>query len=435
MTTENNNAFERMQAIPDYAQAEPDVREKLDGIIAATDMYDPDSLHGFGDIACARRDQVAEQILEAQEGGLFHFMQNPLEEAAGFMERFNLPQIQEKMTRMAERGAGVVGRNKGMVALTALAGVLTGGLGLAVGAGTIAAKEGVNNGTNRLSAFARKQLSQRFNVETETPAQLEEQLREGIANFKPMVRKLQEAQASIPELREKIKALGQANLEALYGLALYIGAGREILERIESEVALQETKGAFDVADTLTESHRVLSGKLLILGNAHNSCLIDVSIMKNLLAAVNDNGEALQSILTHEVQQLRSSMGATAVTVDSMRLTRVVTEYRARAQQTVEGAITGAARAQQLAAANKAGSPEQMERMLKNLEQIRAVIDSSLRRNPQIARDQARLALAVDKAAQDLVQAQVRQSQEIASQSQKALPSPQGAPRLAIGSN
>ncbi len=408
--------------VPDYRESSPGLRAVEDVVIGRTDIHQPDTLHDFGSEALSMLDEISERILDRQAGDMFDFLRDPLNEASEMMGGFDIDSITNKISSLAGKGMGVVKRNPVALATGALAalfaGPVIGTIGLLGGGGAVALKEGKR-------AFGGK-------ISAETPEQLEEYLREGISQFGPMVEKLKEAQGKIPELRQNVRELGEANLKSLYVVSVYIGAGKEILRRITEETLPQlEAEGDLDTAALLRESGEILSGRLTILDHARMASVMDVTLMGDLMRTINNNAETLASILENEIKIYRKSLAAGSNAVDVLRIQSVITDFRKQSEGNARRAVQATEQARKLSESGRIDSPERLLAICQNMETLTTGLEASVKALPAAEAQRKTLQIRAQKAVEGVVEAQVRHAQATAAVT--ALPAPSGtsnAPKL-----
>lgn len=382
-----------MRAVPDYRTASPKIIAMLDPLIKTLDINDIGTALTFGDEAEAYRDQIVENILAHQEGDGFAFLRKPMEEALQTFDTLNMEEISGKLARLTAQGGGVLKRNPGIVAATAALAFIASPLALLGGGALIAAKEKVR--------------SMQQSAKPETIQDMEAEIREGIAKFKPMVRNLEAAKLKIPEMRQTIQDLGRGNMQALIRSTLCIAAGQEKLRRIEETDMKQCTDDA-DTKASVNNYVRTLTQKIAIHVQSRNSSIIDVTNLASTMQSINDNDMALQSILSYEMKQHRSSLAAAATVADNLQLSGIIQEFRQKTEKDTERAIKATEAARKVAASNKVDSPERLQATLNNLSLMKTTLEKAVTSLPKIEKEQKRLQGKVAHAASDLVDAQVK---------------------------
>jgi hypothetical protein len=401
---------ETMRDIPDYRTASAKLRAAIDGLpgvrpimetLTAGGIPDVNAALTFGDEAQTERGRVSEEILAAQEGDSFDFLRDPMEKAAGFMDNFDLDGIGAKLGSMARQGTAIAKRNPFLLAGAAATAFVSLPVALVAGGTAIALKE--------------KAHAMRERGKPETAEQLEEKLRQGMADFKPMIRNLEAARERIPALRKNTQNLGAANIDSLAKTTLYISAGREIIRRIAEEIIPEQaTQGMADDAETLRTFSRYMEQKLAVLDQARNGSILDVMKMANLIQAIDDNDINLQSILTQEIHQHRSTMAANGMAVDALRMSRLINHFRERTEKDATRAIQATQTARELAASSQINSPERLQATLDNMNQMRTMLEKSIKALPAANQAKESLQKQLTVAAGQVIDAQVKYARQAA---------------------
>jgi hypothetical protein len=406
-----------MRKVPAYETAIPELREMMDEIIAETDMYDPETMVNFGEDACSERREIANRILDLQTGNALDFLREPLEEASSFIESFDLEGIQGKLGKLASGTVGIVKRNPLAAAAAAAALVFAGPFSMIGGAallgagGMTAAKEG-----------ARK-VKQKHGPET--AEQLEEILREGIANFNPAVRKLEEARAHVPALRQDIRDLAETNMLSLYKSTIYLAAGRELLRRIiETEIPARVAAGEDGEVMLLEESAKNLDRRLRILGQTRTGATQAVPTLATLDQTVLEIDEIVQGLLTGEIDNHRASLAASSRAVDVLRFTRVVSDFRKATETGTANAIKATTMARSLTASNRIDSPERLQAAINDLKLVEDMLKKSLKALPAVQKAQEGLRSQLDTAVGNVVVAQERYVSQVSTGNSPRLAGP-----------
>lgn len=393
--------YELMRRIPDYHSASPELREAVDQIKATLDPDNPETARAFGNMAQSARTEVANRILEAQENSSSAFIREPLEETLGLIKGIDLEAMEQKVSTLARQGGEALKRNPGMLAATAAAAFLAGPIALLGGGVAIAAKEKAS------------QLRQK--ARPETLRELEAHLREGIANFKPMVRKLEAVRGQISGIQNNIRDLGRANQSSLIETTLHIVAGREQLrEAVEELLPRREQAGDIEGVERLNSFIGNLSHKISIHEQTRNGSIMDVTKLANLMEATNDNDKALESILTDEIHNHLGNLAANAMVADTMRTSAIINEFRKQTEKDASRAIKATNEARKVAASNQIDSPERLAATLKNLRQMEKLIEDRIQAAPALEEKRTQLKQQVNDAAGNVIEAQARSAQQAA---------------------
>ena len=404
------------RAVPDYRATTADIVALLDSRIAMLDTNDLETASTFGDSAQDQRSAVGMQILNVQEGDMFGFLREPLQEGLDVINGFDLDSMSSKVSNMAGKGIAVARRNPALVGAATAAAFVVGPLAAILGgAGLIAMKEKANG--------------LRKSFQPESLEDLDAKLRDGIANLKPMIRKLEMAREQIPAFRNNLGTLGNANMQSLVATTLCIAAGREKILRIE-EKDLPLAQDAGDTYEVLKLQiyAKTLAGKIAIHEQSRNGSMVDVVNLSNLMMATSDNANTLQSILTGEMAQHISALAANKMAVDTMRITKVVNEFRKSTEKDAERAIKVSEHARIMAASNQADSPERLQATLKNLQLVKTQLENSIKALPT-EQEQKKIRSNIENTTAAIVDAQVKRAAGL-KQEDPALPAAKKMPGL-----
>ncbi len=203
--------------IPDYDTATPDVKARMDEIIAAFNPYDVNSAIEYGNAAVKKNSGVVEDILKkSQETGTFV---KEIEDLPDMLDALDLGSLASRAAKIAKKGAGVIAKNPGKAAATVGALAFLGPVyALATAAG----------------AYGASKIKGKIKPEDQLE-QLEQDLRDSVVETAKIVDQLSTFQGKLPEMQTDIQRLARVRIEAHGDLGVYVGAGREILRRLDRD--------------------------------------------------------------------------------------------------------------------------------------------------------------------------------------------------------
>lgn len=203
--------------IPDYDTAAPDVKARMDDIIAKFDPYDVNHAIEFGNDAVKKNSGVVDDILKkSQETGVFV---KDIENLPEMLDALDLGSLASRAAKFAKQGASVVAKNPGKAAATVGALAFLGPIyALATAAG----------------AYGAGKIKGKISKEDQLE-KLEEDLRDSVVETAKIVDQLSTFQGKLPEMQTDIQRLARVRIEAHGELGVYVGAGREILRRLDCD--------------------------------------------------------------------------------------------------------------------------------------------------------------------------------------------------------
>lgn len=403
MTTEHSQTkilpalYQVEKHVPDYRTATPEVQEILDTMIAELNPQDIETAVTFGNDAQAQRRAVAERIFEAYGADQFSFIRDPLEKTLEAIQGIDLEDISNRIGQMTQKGVKVAGRNKMALGLTFLGAAVVGPLALIPGAAAIGLNETARNLKDKANKMRRG---------PKTLEEIETELRDGLAQFKPMVQELEATRTKIPAIRQNVMDLGRANLESLTQTTLRIAAGQEALRRFGATAKQLNDDSNESEARALTVFSENLGQKLAIHEQARAHAIMDITKLGDLVQATNDNDLAIESILTHEIGSHRASLAANAVVADTLRTSRIINNFRTATEQSARQAMQAADMARTVAASNRVDSPERLQALVENLKDVQKLLSTRLESLPAIGSRKETLRNEINTAIGTLVNTQ-----------------------------
>jgi hypothetical protein len=205
-------------------------------------------------------------------------------------------------------------------------------------------------------------------------------------------------------------------------ITLHIGAGQEINRRITEE-ELPAHQDEEETIDTLTQAQHILAGKIINLEKSRAACVRDTTLLGNQMKTIDDNDQAIESILTEEMPNHMATLAMQKMTADTLRLTSVVEEFRQKTRNDVKDAIKATQTASKLAAANRSDSPEQLKAALDSMERTKKLLEKAVRALPQAEEQKTVLRGKLIAATSQVVDAQVDYARQAAAANGNRLPS------------
>jgi uncharacterized protein YaaN involved in tellurite resistance len=201
--------------IPEYATADKTLQKRMDALMKTIDPEDINTVIMFGNKPLEEMAKLSDRLIEVQErSNLFVREFNDVAEGMGAIDP---AAILAKTGQFATKGFNLVNKNK-KEALGAVAGLMTlGPLGALLGA---AGGHVWKRGTEKKDPLQK----------------VVDELSQSLLTSREMEGRLRDAKARIPAVITDVQKLGRARLEAFSELALYIGAGREYLRRMDEEI-------------------------------------------------------------------------------------------------------------------------------------------------------------------------------------------------------
>lgn len=400
---------EIINQVPDYATASPDVRKRMDEIIKTADPLNIASADTFGRKAYEKRSTVAGKIIDAQEASISNMIEGAFKNSLSVLESHGLEDIDRALGQWAERAkntagnaAGVVSRNKGTLALTAIGSyALTPLAALPIGALAVMAQE------------KRHQLKRQQTL-SKSPEQLEQACRAAISEFRESVRAIEKARDDIPRHLQEVNELGRANVETLAEVTLNIGAADEIVRRIRAgETETWNPEGNPEINAILDLYADRLERRKAVHESARNGAVIDVNVLAMQVETLVQYKDTIDGILTAEVFQHQGALAGTIMAAQALRIGNILQRFREASNRTVGMAVKATEAAHDLASQTAIDSPEVLKATLKNMGDIKRMLEQAVANQPAYETARVQLQGQIATVASQLTSDQVRVAQTV----------------------
>lgn len=328
-----------MADVPVYGHEDtaPRVQALMDQIIQATDVYDLSHIMNFGEPAEQELARVSEQIraLDEKDGILKSGIDASVLKDMGEMNDAESG-IRQRISSLGTRAKKFIDKNKGVAAAAAVGGVVTGvaTMGLLAPVGALVAGKGFGWWERRKQRKAEEAQRKAIEVQQQEEAVeqsnlekdaevLMEEIRTKNLTAKRLETGLTGALDSLKGETANIAKLGQARLRAYDILNAYLGAGFEILRRMNEEelVALREkfekTGSRQDMAN-LEERNMMrdqMDSRLTVLFKRKHASFILLDVLNMQKKNVVDLNRRLQEAKNQVTAQWSSLMAIAGRTV------------------------------------------------------------------------------------------------------------------------
>lgn len=303
--------------IPDYNKTDGAKREALDKIISEVDFDDIDTAGDFGnaiiDKMAADMERIDDEMKESQTGS-YKSAISGLGEAMGNLASTDTV---EDAADLAGKAAKVGRRNILPIAVGAgsvIAAPFTGGLSLA-GLAAAGGMAGYNEIKHRNSETAK----------LDKKAERLEEALEGVDDALDAVKKAAE---ELPAQRERLSELKTAFKSSVTNSAVYLGAAREIKNRLDERIKAAKADGDTDTVQNLSMYREAFDQKLVMIETTFATGASGLASVERQRLSLNNIAMTMKSLTTVEAGTIRSMVTQGNVALAQKDLAESVTSVR-----------------------------------------------------------------------------------------------------------
>lgn len=221
--------------IPNYLTTDDETRAIMDEHIAGIDPYDLQSIIHLGREEMQRLANVAREVTDKYADDSNPILES-LNDAEVSLGSLDLSGLTSKVAGYGKRGIGWAFKNPGTAVVTGVGTLLAGPAALAI------------PGAKAAYDYAQKRSK---------GPDLSDALRASVQKTDETVIQIMKALEDIPNAIEDLDALGRSRIESYRQVSIIIGAGREVIRRIDEEMIpalekkLEKNPSDFDSQDSL----------------------------------------------------------------------------------------------------------------------------------------------------------------------------------------